>query len=101
MSALLIFSFSERLIISVPELERLAVDTLSLRGVRFVSRDSYLIESAIVFVAAVMGALVNAAFNAVIGAFEFKIVFFHFSSSDNFRAVPDNIIFTTQKIIPS
>ena len=81
--------------------ERITVDALRLGGVRLVGRHPYLIESAIVLVAAVMSALMNAAFNAVVGAFKFKIVFFHFSSSDSFRAVPCIIIVTIQKNIPS
>ena len=56
---------------SVCELEGFAVHALRLGRVRLVSRDSDLVQSAVVFVFAVMSALMNAALDAVVCTFLF------------------------------
>ena len=89
-----LFSVSERLIVTA-ELERLAVDALRLCRVGLVSRDADLVKSAIVLVAAMVRALLHAAFYAMICMFLFHIEtppFLHILFADR------NFLFAVEKI---
>ena len=72
MSALLILS-ALRGVCPACESEGFAVDALHFRRIGFVSRDPDSIERAIVFAVAMMSALMNGTFDAVVCTFLFHI----------------------------